>query len=245
MSKKTLASSKSASMASSVATSTAAGESEAFYTTATAAGETLLIPPEKISVMEVGGGGGTFMDALRAKRVVASVRHLDHYRTRTTTIGTDYIILVQPFNPPDEKQPIEFEPFTLSKTFKSIRNFSKELTHIADTAIKTGELDIPAARLAKYVDLVANLVSSQPHQITGKITFAAVQRMAKARSQVINSIMEATCEYFPAKVPSPANTLSDIFISDICSSMTTFFLTDHGTHVVLDLGLFDIMISCR
>ena len=187
-----------------------------------------------------------FLQALRQKQVTAVVMHLDHYRSNSVSVSTDYIILVHPYDaktkPEDNNDDIPekstknvqedkddedpFDSFTLSKKYSDFRVLAQELTKIADRATAVGKLSAGAAKLIKYIELVSNLIDSQSPKFVGKVSYHYVQALAKQRRQIINGVLDATCEYFPSHIPQPCQTMSDILIADVAAMIANFFLTD-------------------
>lgn len=160
------------------------------------------------------------LDALRKLQVVASVMHLDHYSVKGgVAIDTDFIILIR--HQPQTEEEVLFEPFMVSKTYHEFRNFASELDKAVIQA-KKGTPSSPSEevqKLMQYCALVVNLIDSSKAQYLGKLSSAVVKQLAKQRRQIINSVLEATCQNYPTSNNSK-------LAEDVAKTVVTFFLTD-------------------
>ena len=173
-----------------------------------------------------------FLEALRKHHVSAQVMHADHYRVkRGVAVRTDYIVMIQP---KDSGEIVltgdEFDPFMISKTYKAFRAFVEELKRVCDSAVVGGSQKTftPTANgLLKYVEMVAQLIDTQQKQYLGTMSYSHVKSLAKQRTNVLNAVLEVTCQHFPCREAKDLSNSSDIFIHQVTKAIQTFFLTDH------------------
>ncbi|KAG7348208.1 DUF1336 domain containing protein [Nitzschia inconspicua] len=164
------------------------------------------------------------MLALTDHKVFAQVIDLDHYRIRGgMAVETDYIIRVEPTENGNGPQ---FESFTLSKTYSSFRTLANQLKKIADNVMMPGnDVDDSTKKLAQYCETVHHLVETQRTQYLGKVNYNYVKVLAKKRSQIVQEVLDATLNHFPASLEGKK------FSDDVAQTIETFFLCDHCAEV--------------
>lgn len=116
--------------------------------------------------------------ALTDHQVSAKVIDLDHYRIRGgMAVETDYIIRVEPSvsstSSSTNAVPVQFETFTLSKTYSSFRTLANHLKKVADRVMTSGEADPEddeTKKLAQYCETVHHLVETQRTEYLGKVS---------------------------------------------------------------------------
>lgn len=204
-----------------------------------------------------------FLDALRKHRVKAEVKNTDHYRVKGgMAVQTDFIILVHQdrrrrSNPETDdgkdEEGLLFDPFMVSKTYHSFRKLAESLKSVAAAAHKKcwsstsssggkrKSWSISSVNLAQYCEFLEELIESQPTQYLAKVSYGQVRKLAKERSEIINQVLQATCQNFPDL--SSTQTEDDaFFVSKVASIVETFFLTDvcstkAGSHIKRDKDL--------
>jgi Protein ENHANCED DISEASE RESISTANCE 2, C-terminal len=202
--------------------------------------------------------GSPFLDALSHGRVTATVIDLDHYRIHGgMAVETDYIVQVQAIPKKDdyattaaakdkeEEEEEEFDAFLLSKTFSAFRHLAQQLKKAVDAwsssnaastgGARGGANSDDATKVAKYCELVGNLVDSQKNkQYLGKVNYGYVKVLAKNRTTLINNVLHATCSQNYIPVPSSSSSKAQkgrhadmTLLTQVASIVETFFLTDH------------------
>lgn len=160
-------------------------------------------------------------------------------------VETDFIITVKPsdgcggggggasLSSVEAAAELQFEAFTLSKTYSAFRTFALQLKQVADVHQKKSAIagsDLPAAtaaavvKLTKYCYLVFHLVDAQRTAYLGKVNYLYVKLLAKQRKQIIDDVLSATCNYFPSAMDSASH---NSLLRAVTSIVETFFLTDH------------------
>lgn len=209
-----------------------------------------------------------FQRALSAKRVEAKVISCDHYRVHGgLAVESDYIVAVQSTGgsttgggaaeapsstAPEQTAPYFFEPFCLSKNYSAFRTLAAQLEKVAEAhrlgkrtdQIHEGTVPADCIQLAKYCQLVTHLIHSQRTRYLGKVNYMYVKVLAKERSKILNTVLEATMHYFPA----PQAIRDHDFVREVALIVLTFFLTDHCSNFSTDravapLGTEDLTLS--
>mmetsp|Transcript_26426 Transcript_26426/g.62915 ORF Transcript_26426/g.62915 Transcript_26426/m.62915 type:complete len:763 (-) Transcript_26426:94-2382(-) len=174
--------------------------------------------------------------ALTDHQIDAKVIDLDHYRIRGgMAVETDYIIRVEPSSSSSARKAsagsggsggggVQFEGFTLSKTYSSFRTLANHLKKVADRVMTSGEADPEddeTKKMAQYCETVHHLVETQRTEYLGKVNYNYVKVLAKKRSQIIDQILDATLSHFPRKLEGRP------FNDEVAQAIETFFLLDH------------------
>lgn len=177
-----------------------------------------LDPQPKMAKDTVEPGPSPLLIAFSDHHVSASVTELDHYRIRGgMAVETDYIVTITPLG-----EESCFDSFTISKTYSAFRTLSHALKKIVDKHTSANEI-LPqnVIKTAKYCELVKHLIGSQRTEYLGKVNYMYVKIQAKQRSKLLDDVLEATCNFFPAD-PSVHP-----LVSEVATLLETFFLTDH------------------
>ena len=147
---------------------------------------------------------------------------------------SDYIITVQPAG----GSSLQVEPFCISKTYSAFRTLAQQLKTAADMcrrsqqqvkAVKKSNHDNDddeqaraVSKVLKYCDLVYHWIDSQRTAYLGKVNYMYVKILAKQRQEILDNVLAATVQNFPAQVKG-----QDYFLDQVATLLETFFLTDH------------------